>query len=173
MLCVKRCGIFEICTKFKQNTYFLIKLCLRPPPSIIEFFCLLYINKKAQKHNNKIFKQTMGLIYYFQAKDIRHMNLPCFTLSKINPSKIGGLHYEIHLNPNMLIKWCAWNYCIEDGLINAIEGILKSKITFNIWSLGWLFEPKNSTTQEQINKILYEGYPTIQNNYGPIITKLW
>jgi len=110
MLCVTRCTIFEIRNKFKkvcpakQNTYIIIKLCLRPPPSIIKFLCLLYINKRAQKHNNKIFKQTMVLIYYFQAKDIRHMNLPCFTLSKINPSKIGGLDYEIHLNPNMLIK---------------------------------------------------------------------
>ncbi len=72
----------------------------------------------------------------------------------------------------MLIKLCGWNYCIEDGLINAIEGIKKTKITFNIWSLGWLFEPKNSTTQEQINKILYEGYPTIQNNCALIIANI-
>jgi hypothetical protein len=72
----------------------------------------------------------------------------------------------------MLIKLCAWNYCVEDGLIDAIEGILKTKITFNIWSLSRLFEPKNSITHEQINKILYEGYPTIQNNCAPIIANI-
>jgi hypothetical protein len=50
---------------------------------------------------------------------------PCFTLSKVNLSKIARLHYELHLKPNMLIKLCARNYCIEDGLVNDVEGIFK------------------------------------------------
>jgi hypothetical protein len=37
---------------------------------------------------------------------------------------------------------------------------------------GLTFWAQNSTTQEQINKILYEGYPTIQNNYALIIAKI-
>lgn len=101
----------------------------------------------------------MVLIYYFQAKDIRHMNLPCFTLSKINPSKIGGLDYEIHLNPNMLIKWCAWNYCIEGGLINAIEGIKKTKITFNMeFGLTFWAQKFNHTRTNKQNPLWRLSY---------------
>ncbi len=50
---------------------------------------------------------------------------PCFTLSKMNPSKTIGLHYELCLKPNMLIKLYARNYCIEDGLVNGAEGSFK------------------------------------------------
>jgi hypothetical protein len=38
-------------------------------------------------------------------KDIRHdMCPPCFTLSKVDLSKIDWLHYELHFKPNMLIE---------------------------------------------------------------------
>ncbi len=47
----------------------------------------------------------------------------CFTLSKVIMSKTVRLHYELHLKPNMLIKLCAQNYCIEDGFVNGAEGI--------------------------------------------------
>jgi hypothetical protein len=50
---------------------------------------------------------------------------PCFTLSKVNLSKTIGLHYELCLKPNMIIKLCAINYCTEDGLVNGDEGIFK------------------------------------------------
>jgi hypothetical protein len=50
---------------------------------------------------------------------------PCFTLSKIDPYKIGGLHYELHLKPNLLIELCVNNYCTNDGLVNNAEGYFK------------------------------------------------
>jgi hypothetical protein len=59
------------------------------------------------------------------------------TLSKIDPSKIVGLHYELHLKPNMLIKLCIRKYCIEDGLVNGVERIFKtatkSNLTYEVW----------------------------------------
>jgi hypothetical protein len=50
----------------------------------------------------------------------------CFTLSKVNPSNTIGLHYELCLKPNMLIKSCAINYFTEDGLVNGVEGFFKT-----------------------------------------------
>jgi hypothetical protein len=75
------------------------KLCLKLTPSIPRFPHLLYINKTIQEHSTKWFEQTIGRIYHFQAKDIKYDTCPpCLILSKIDPSKIGGLHYELHLN---------------------------------------------------------------------------
>jgi hypothetical protein len=63
----------------------------------------------------------MGPMYCFQAKDITHdMCPPCFTVSKIDPSKTSRLHYELHFKPNMLIKLCAINCCIKDEFVNGI-----------------------------------------------------
>jgi hypothetical protein len=67
----------------------------------------------------------MSSIYCFQAtKKKRHDTCPpCFTLSKVDPSKIGGLHYELHIKPNKLIELCTINYCTVGGLVNSAEGI--------------------------------------------------
>jgi hypothetical protein len=98
----------------------------KPPPSIPKFPHIFYTNQTTQKHNDKIFEQTTGSIYCFQAKYIRHdMCPPCFTLSKVILSKTARLHDELHLKPNMLIKLCARNHCIEDGLVDGAKGILK------------------------------------------------
>jgi hypothetical protein len=53
---------------------------------------------------------------------------PNFTLSKTNPLKTNGLHYEFHLKPNMLIKLCVDNYCTNDGLVYGVKGFLKTAI---------------------------------------------
>jgi hypothetical protein len=99
----------------------------KPPPFIPKFPHLFYTNQTTLKHNDKIFEQTTCSIYCFQAKYNRHDMCPfCFTLSKVIMSKTVRLHYELHLKPNMLIKLCAQNYCIEDGFVNGAEGILKT-----------------------------------------------
>jgi hypothetical protein len=51
---------------------------------------------------------------------------PNFTLSKIDSSKTGGLHYELHWNPNMLIELCASNYCTNDELVHGVQGFFKT-----------------------------------------------
>jgi len=108
-------------------------------------------------------------------KKIKHDTCPpCFTLSKVDPSKIGGLHYELHSKPNMLIELCTINYCIVDGLVNSAKGIFKIAIKSNLTSKFWI-EFSNSRIGQHtriINKIHYEKFPTIQNNWTPIIAKI-
>jgi len=62
---------------------------------------------------------------------------PNFTLFKTNPLKIGGLHYEFHLKPNILIELCVGNYCINDRFVNGVERFFKtatkSHLTSKIW----------------------------------------
>jgi hypothetical protein len=53
---------------------------------------------------------------------------PNFALSKTDPLKNSGLHYELHLKPNMLIKLCAGKYYTNDGLVNGAKGFLKITI---------------------------------------------
>jgi hypothetical protein len=73
MLCVKRCTIFEIRNKFRkvclveQYIYIIIKLCLRPPPSIIEFLCFFYINKRVKNTINKYL--TKHWVWYIISKE--------------------------------------------------------------------------------------------------------
>ncbi len=91
-----------------------------------DFFISFIQIKQLKSIIKKLFEQTIDPIYRFQAKDIKHdMCPPCFTLSKINPSKIGGLHYELHLKPNLLTELCVINYCTNDGLVNGAKGYFK------------------------------------------------
>jgi hypothetical protein len=66
----------------------------------------------------------------------------------------------------MLIKLCACNYCTNDGLVDGVEGFLKTPIKSHLTSkIGVKFSnPKIEQCIRMINKILYENYPTIQNN---------
>jgi hypothetical protein len=99
---------------------------------------------------------------------------PFFTLSKVNTSKIGGLLYELHLKPNMLIELCTINFCIVDGLVDNVEGFFKIAMKSNLTSKFWI-EFLNSRIGQHtriINKIHYEKFPTIQNNWTPIIAKI-
>jgi hypothetical protein len=72
------------------------KLCLKLAFLIPRFLQLVYTNKATQEH------------------------------SKIYLSKIGGLHYEFHLKPNMLIELCVDNYCTNDGFVNDVKGFFKT-----------------------------------------------
>ncbi len=46
---------------------------------------------------------------------------PNFTLLKVYPLKIDGLHNELHLKQNMLIELCACNYSTMMGLLMVMK----------------------------------------------------
>jgi len=61
----------------------------------------MYTNKLAQKYNENLFINTLGLTFIFKTMDINHHSYPPSYKLSNNPSKIASLHFTIHILKNI------------------------------------------------------------------------
>ncbi len=71
----------------------------------------------------------MGQTFIFHAKDIHFETCPSHFKLPMIPSEIVGLHCELLIKWNMLIKLCVANHItldgLVDGLVNGVDEIFK------------------------------------------------
>jgi hypothetical protein len=91
-----------------------------------------------QKHNENVFTNTLGPTFIFKEMDINHQSCPPSYKPSNDLSKIAGLHYISNINIHMLVELCVDNYATSDGLVNGIDGILKTSTTYCEKTIIWI-----------------------------------
>ncbi len=91
-----------------------------------------------QKQNEQVFVNTLGLTFIFKAMEINHQSCPPFYKLLNDASKIIGLNSIIQIFKKMLVELCVGNYATCDGLVNGIDGILKTSTTYCDKTIIWI-----------------------------------
>lgn len=82
---------------------------------------LYYTNIDAKNHNKQVCNTINTMPSKLEALDIFHPNWPSSFIVPNDPKKTAGLAKEIHLKVVMVVKLCATNINIADGLVNGAE----------------------------------------------------
>ncbi len=91
-----------------------------------------------QKQNEQVFVNTLGPTFIFKAIEINHQSCPPFYKLLNDASKIIGLNSIIQIFKKMLVELCVGNYATCDGLVNGIDGILKTSTTYCDKTIIWI-----------------------------------
>jgi hypothetical protein len=91
-----------------------------------------------QKQNEQVFVNTLGPTFIFKAMEINHQSCPPFYKLLNDASKIIGLNSIIQIFKKMLVELCVGNYATCDGLVNGIDGILKTSTTYCDKTIIWI-----------------------------------
>jgi hypothetical protein len=129
---------FRTSTQTLADIHFINNECFRQPPKSLTIPYLFYTNKHVAKHNEKVFNDTIGPTFTFQATDIPNSSCPPNFKLPNDPSKTAGLYSMIHLKNDMLVELCAGNYDVSDGLVNGADGIFKGSTTYSNKSIMWI-----------------------------------
>jgi hypothetical protein len=91
-----------------------------------------------QKHNGNVFTTTLSPTFIFKTMDINHQSCPSFYRLSNDSSKTTSLHSIINTKIYMLVELCVGNYATYNGLVNGIDGILKTSITYCEKTIIWI-----------------------------------
>jgi hypothetical protein len=86
---------------------------------------MYYTNKSTKERNNFFFENTKGQQYVFDANDQHHDTCPKHFKLKNDPSQTTGLHSNIQVKIDMLIKLCASNCATHDDLFNGANEVFQ------------------------------------------------
>jgi hypothetical protein len=130
MVFIQTLNKFHTATENIKDIEFINSICNQQPSNDFTILYLFYTNKHVQKHNENMFTTTLGPTFIFKAIDMNHQSCPPSHKFSNDLSKPMGLHFTITIKKDMLIELCVSNYATSNGLVNGVDGILKSSTTY-------------------------------------------
>ncbi len=138
MVFIQTLNKFCTTTKNTKDIEFINSICNQQPPNNFTIPYLFYTNKLVQKHNENVFINTLGHMFILKAMDINHQSCPLSYKLSNHLSKIMGLHFIINIKIYMLVELRVGKNMTFDGLVNGVDDILKTLITYCEKTIIWI-----------------------------------